>query len=166
MGRPKKVIDASLASKAKEILANVKEHKIAIRLQAIVSSANQPISTVASVIGVSRQTIWRWIRQFRENGIEGLKDLPKGHNPAKLNPEQQKQIYNWLSESENSKGESIHWTLESLKLEILNVFGISVGRTPLWLLIKKQGFRQKVPRPSHIKADKEAQEAFKKKLLK
>ena len=166
MGRTKTIIDETLAAKAKEELAKNKDLKVGIRLQAIISSAEQPIGTVADVMGVGRDTVWRWTKRFRENGVEGLADRPKGHNPPKLNEDERAQIAEWLKNGRNKEGEEVHWTLASLRDEVHVRFGKRVGKTPLWLLVRKMGFRQKVPRPTHVKADPEAQKSFKKKLQK
>jgi transposase len=41
-------------------------------------------------------------------------------------------------------------------------FGVTMKQTPLWRLVRQLGFRQKVPRPYHAKANKSEQESFKK----
>lgn len=162
MARPKEVIDAELAKKAREELKNILDHKISMRLQAISSCAEHPISLVASIFGASRQTLWRWIKRFKERGADGLRDLPKGHNPAKLNEKQRERVAKWLRETKDSRGEAVHWTLAKLANAIHSEFGICVGITPLWRLVRNLGFRQKVPRPAHAKADSEMQAVFKK----
>lgn len=162
MARPKEVIDTALAEKAQAELKRYRDHQICIRLQAIASCAHQPLGTVASVMGVTRQTIWLWIKKFRSRGVEGLFDKKKGHNPAKLNASQRQQLAQWLAEGRNHRGEAVHWTLAKLAAEIEGVFSVKVGTTPLWRLVRSLGFRQKVPRPHHAQADPEAQEAFKK----
>ena len=162
MARPKEVIDAELANRARQELKKFQDHKICVRLQAIVSCAEHPVSLVASIFGASRQTLWRWIKRFKERGADGLRDLPRGHNPSKLNEDQRVQIAQWLKEARDSRSETVHWTLAKLAGAIKEEFGVRVGITPLWRLVRTLGFKQKVPRPVHAKADPEAQEAFKK----
>ena len=166
MARPKEIIDEALAAKAKQELAKVYNHKVSLRLQAIISCMDHPISTVADVMGVSRHAVWRWAKRFKEQGVEGLFDRPKGHNPPKLNEEERKQIARWVREGRNEEGEKVHWTLARLRDEVQRLFGKKVGKTPLWLLVRKMGFRQKVPRPTHVKADPKAQKDFKKNFKK
>lgn len=166
MARPKEVIDIQLAEKAKVELRKITDYKICFRLQGIISSSKYPINHVASIMGISRVSLWRWINKFRDEGLGGLRDKPKGHNPSKLGEEERKQIKEWLSEGKDSNGKDIHWTLSKLIDEIERVFSIKVGMTPLWRIVRKLGFRQKVPRPMHAKSDPDVQEAFKKKLLK
>jgi len=162
MARPKAVIDASLAERAEAALKALPDFKVCIRLRAIISSARYPISLVSAVFGTNRTTLWRWIKRFAAKGISGLADESKGHKPRKLDAEQRQQVAGWLEESRNSKGESIFWTLPKLALAIETEFGITLGKTATWELVRQLGFRQKVPRPRHAKADKQAQESFKK----
>jgi transposase len=156
MARPKEIVDETLAD------ARINNHKVSLRLQAIISCMNHPVNKVADVMGVSRHAVWRWAKRFREHGVEGLFDRPKGHNPPKLNEEEREQIAKWLGEGRNEDGEKVHWTIAKLREEVKKRFGKKVGKTPLWLLVRKMGFRQKVPRPSHAKADPKVQEEFKK----
>jgi transposase len=162
MGRPKAVIDATLVEKAEAALKDFPNCKVCIRLKAIISCARYPIGLVGSVFGTDRTTLWRWIKRFSSKGIAGLADEPKGHKPPKLGSEHRQQVAGWLEESRNSKGEPIFWTLAKLALAIETEFGITLGKTATWELVRQLGFRQQVPRPRHAKADKQAQESFKK----
>jgi len=164
MARPKAVIDAILAEKAEAALKALPDSKVCIRLKAIISSAHYPISLVSSVFGTDRTTLWRWIKRFASKGIAGLADEPKGHKLPKLVAEQRQQVATWLEEGHNSQGAPIFWTLQKLMLALETEFGISLGQTATWDLVRQLGFRQKVPRPRHTKADKQAQESFKKNL--
>ena len=162
MARPKELINAKLTAQAKADLQRIKDHKICQRLQAIISSEHHSITTVASINGVGRDTIWRWIKNYRQAGLAGLQDKPKGHRHSKLTEKQWQEVEKWLTESCDSKGEAVHWTLPKLRDQIKRDFGIRISRTSLWYHVHKMGFRQKTPRPVHAKADRQAQEAFKK----
>jgi transposase len=162
MSRPKEIIDVSLANAAFDALQNLKDHRVHLRLLAIHKCGERPITEVAEFFGVGRDTISRWIRRFRLDGAQGLLDKTKGHNPSKLNDEQKQKIARWIRESKNSKGEKIHWTLEKLRAEIEKEFGVCISIMPLWKLIRNQGFRQKVPRPMHAKANENTRNEFKK----
>jgi len=162
MALTRRAISEETAEQARVALIGVKESLLAIKLQTIISCSKHPVWTVSSVIGKDRVTVWRWIRSFKENGIEGLMEKQKGHNPSKLNEEQRKQIAIWLDTGHNSKGEPTHWTLKKLSLAIEEEYGIKITKTPLWITIQSMGFRQKVPRQTHANADKEKQSAFKK----
>jgi len=158
----RKAINEETAEQARNALIGIRESQLVIKLQAIISCANHRVETVSSVIGKDRVTVWRWIRAFKENGVDGLMDKPRGHNPSKLNKNQRKQIAVWLDTGNNSQGEPTHWTLKKLSLAIEEEYGIKITKTPLWIIIQSMGFRQKVARQTHAGADKEKQNAFKK----
>lgn len=164
MARPKKVVDKELVREAQVALRQILDHQICLRLQAIISSGSYPMNLVAFIMGVHPTTVWRWSKRFKEGGVEGLQDNPKGHNPSKLNPEQRHIIFEWLRKGENVDGDRVLWTIPLLKKEVQRVFGISAGRTPLWKMVRTWKFRQKVPRPHHKKANRTEQEAFKKNV--
>ena len=164
MARPKKVIDATLAEKAEVALKDLPNSMVCVRLKAISSCARYPMTLVSAIFKTDRTTLWRWVKRFASQGISGLADEPKGHKARKLGAEQRQQVANWLEEGCNSQGEPIFWTLQKLMLAIETEFGISLGQTATWDLVRQLGFRQKVPRPRHAKADKQAQESFKKNL--
>jgi len=163
MARPKRSLMQAIAKRAEEELKEIANHKVCFCLQAIISSAKYPVDVVAPVFGIHRSTLFKWIREYNDQCIEGLIAKPKGHNPSKLSAQQKEKIIGWLTEGKNADGEAVHWTLAWLIDEVERVFGIRVGKTPLWLFIRKSGFRQKVPRPVHAMSDPLAQDAFKKK---
>jgi len=144
MPRPKEVINGDLVQKAKEALNNVPDHKICLRLQAIISSAHHPIHLVTSILGTSRVSLWRWTKRFSSKGVEGLMDETKGHKPAKLSPEQLQQVGRWLEEGRTHQGEFIHWTLAKLKAAVSTEFGVQMSQAAIWHVVRKLGFKQKV----------------------
>jgi len=162
MARPKELIDVELVQRAREELRKRPDQKLGLRLQAIISCLDHSITEVSSVMGVTRQTVTRWIKNFRRAGAAGLADRPKGHAPSKLNTSHQAEIARWLSEGRNCRGQAIHWTLALLAGEIEAVWGIRITTMPLWRHLRRMGFRLKVPRPVHASADPEKQAAFKK----
>ncbi|MBU1627142.1 winged helix-turn-helix domain-containing protein [bacterium] len=164
MARPKELLDEELVSKANEELEKLSNYKVCIRLKAIISCKDYPINHVSEIYGINRSSLWNWIKRFKAGGVLALYDKPRGHNPAKLNKEYRSKISSWLEENKDHKGKPVHWTLRRLLSDIEKVFGIKTSQTALWSAIRAMGFRQKVPRPYHAKADKNEQERFKKRL--
>ncbi len=162
MARPKRSVDALLIERAQVELKSIKDSRVSIRLKAIIASGTHTVKDVAEIFQVSSVSIFQWIKLFKKYGGEGLRDRPKGHMKSKLTDEHKERILNWIERSENSRGEKIIWTLDKLRREIKKVFNIKIGRTPLWIHLKKMGLVLRRPRPVHNKADKALQEAFKK----
>ncbi len=164
MARPKINVDSETIAKAEEELKKIKDSKLSIQLKAIIAAAEHPVENVANVLKVSARSIFRWITKFKEGSVEALRDRPKGHMSSKLREEYKKEIEQWIVSGKNAKGKAVHWTLKGLKKEVEKEFGIHIGITPLWKHLKKMDLVLKKPRPVHAKAERNAQEAFKKNL--
>jgi transposase len=166
MARPKTIIDSALADLAQKALDKLDDSGRAIKLQAIKSCASHPIQTVANIIGVQRQSVRNWILAFRKEGVAGLASKPKGHRKSKLDRERWAEVAGWIQRGQTPDAAAVHWTLEGLSRAICERFGVIIGATALWRQVHKMGFRLKVPRPVHAKADAQKQNDFKKKPLK
>lgn len=146
MGRRKEIIDEELVKKAQEDVKKIKDYKIIIRLQAIIGG-RYPLKEVREILGVSRHSVRLWAKRYKEEGLDGLSDKKKGHRRRKLGEEEESEIRRWLRGCVDSRGRRTHWTIEKLRKEIEEVFGIKISKTPLWRLIRLMGFRQKSSRP-------------------
>lgn len=162
MPRPKALVDEQTSARAEAGLATIKDAKLVIQLKAILAVRDHPVEDVARILRISRRSIFRWVHRLQEGGVEALQDRPKGHRRAKLDDAQKASVEQWVLAGRTARGEPILWTVEKLRLAIAREFGIAMGRTPLWLLLKKRGLSPHRPRPRHAKADPAAQAAFKK----
>ena len=162
MARPKSVFLESLVSSAKADMELLDHYKILQKLQAIVAASSFPIETVAKVMGVAAETIWRWAKSYKKHGVSGLYPKPKKPKPSKLTDAQKDEVMAWLDERKSPTGERMHWTLERLQYSIMKEFGVSLGISTIWVWLHRASMVLKVPRPQHAKADIQAQEVFKK----
>ena len=162
MPRPKEIIDDELVAEARKMMHQIPDYRVAIKLQALVSSRIYPIKQVAEIFGIGRQSLRNWILAFRKQGIIGLIDKPRGHRPSKLSPDQWSEVGQWLEQARSPDGKPCHWTLAALQQSIAVRWGVHLGITPVWRQVHMMGFKLKVPRPFHAKADKEQQADFKK----
>lgn len=162
MARPKKKVDTETMVNAEQELKELRDGKLSLQLKSIIASGEHPVEKVAEIMKFSKRSIFRWVDKFKKDGIEGLKDKPKGHMRSKLNEEHKKQLECWLTSSKNAQGEIVHWTLKKLQHELNQQYDVQIGTTPLWKHLKKMGFVLRKPRPVHVKSDPEIQEASKK----
>lgn len=162
MPRNKVIINAEVARRAQESLEGIRDRKLVIKLQSIISSATYPIKDVSRILGVGRQSVRNWILSFRAHGIAGLYDKPRGHRRSKLSDAEWAEVADWLERVVSPEGDPCHWTLERLRETIESRFTVRLGLTPLWRQVRKMGFRLKTPRPVHAKADPQKQADFKK----
>jgi len=162
MARPKSVFLEELAKRACADLEILDQFKVTVKLRAIIAAARHPVGVVAEIFGVGAQTLWRWAKAYQKHGLEGL--YPKGRAPkaSKLTLAQKDEVLAWIDGRTTAKGESIHWTLERLRYAIAEKFEVSLGLNTIWVWLRKENRKLKVPRPRHHEADKQAQEIFKK----
>jgi transposase len=161
MGRHKN-IDEETILRAEERFRDLQEGKLAIQLRGIIAFRDNTAEEVADVLMVTPRSIFRWVKEFKESDIEGLRERPKGHHKAKLTGEQKAQIKKWVISRKNSKGEIVYWTLRKLNMELQKEFGVTISEPGLWYNLRNMGLVIKKPRPIHYKADKRKQEKFKK----
>ena len=112
--------------------------------------------------GVSEATIYALTSRYNRYGAKGLETPGKGQRQrAYLTIDEEKDFL----EPFIKKAEKGHIsTVLEIQKKLENQLGHSVHKTTLYRLLKRQGWRKIVPRPAHVKANKEAQDSFKKTL--
>ena len=164
MARPKASDLGCLAERAQADLAALDNGKAVLKLRAIVAVSAHPFETAAEILGVTVQSICNWIKAYRAGGLERLYPKAKRPKPSKLSEEQKAQALKWLDAAKTPGGRHAHWTLEKLRQAFIDEFGTELSINAIWVWLRKEGKKLKVPRPKHYKADEAAQEEFKKKL--
>ena len=101
-----------------------------------------------------------WLKRYDKDGIEGLKDRTKSGRPPELSKEMVYLIKKELKES-NNQG----WTTKQVEELIIKKSGIKYHYTHIYRILRKWGFKQKVPRKVHVNtASKDEKNHFKKRL--
>jgi len=99
-----------------------------------------------------------WLKRYDKEGMEGLKDRTKAGRPPELSEETSYQIKKELKES--SQG----WTTKQVEELIIKKSGIKYHHIHIYRILRKWGFKQKVPRKVHLNtASQEEKDDFKKR---
>jgi putative transposase len=109
---------------------------------------------------MNRSNPWAldWLKRYDEEGITGLKDRTKSGRKPELPEEIEYEIKTILRE--NNHG----WTTKQIEELILRESGIKYHYAHIYRIVKKWGFKQKVPRKVHVNtASTEEKEEFKKR---
>ena len=99
-----------------------------------------------------------WLKRYDKEGIEGLKDRTKSGRPPELSEEISYQIKKELKESNQG------WTTKQVEELIIKKSGIKYHYTHIYRILRKWGFKQKVPRKVHVNtASQRREREFQKK---
>lgn len=119
------------------------------------------LEEIASAVGRSRSRIQEWFDWFREGGMARLLEDQRinNHGPEGfLKPEAKERF-----DAEVAKGR--FRTAPQIQRWVEKELGIKAAQTTIYGWLGKLGARMRVPRPSHVRKNPEAAEAFKEKLL-
>lgn len=120
-------------------------------------------SEAARMVKVLPQTISTWIKNFRKNSLDGLRDKPgRGAKPY-IAPEEYETLRQLVEELQQNRtggrirGQDINEIVEKR-------FGKRPSMSAMYKTLKKAGLVWITSRSKHPKADEEAQLTFKKSL--
>jgi transposase len=115
---------------------------------------------VAKMLGISKQAVWLWVGQYNRNGPEGLVRQGRGGRRWSLLSWSKEEALLKSFEKRALEGEVI--TAKQMLPKICQATGGEVSLAYVYRLLRRHRWRKLGPRPRHVKADPEAQEAFKK----
>jgi len=109
---------------------------------------------------MNRSNPWAfyWLKRYEEEGTEGLKDRIKSGRRPCISKKIEFKIKNILKESNQG------WTTKQIGELIIRESGVKYHHTHIYRVVKKWGFKQKVPRKVHVNtASAEEKDKFKKR---
>jgi transposase len=132
------------------------------RIQIIVlAMQNRTAPQIAQSLGISRRSLQHWVGRYNHKGLAGLEDL-RGGNHRHLKTDQEREVAAYLDRTASDPRDGVRRG-EDLRRWIEKQFGTIYSLTGAYDLLHRLGYSWLMPRPSHAKASKEAQEEFKKK---
>jgi transposase len=118
----------------------------------------------AKLLYISSQKVSAWLKRFRQDGLEGLKDKPRSGRPRLLDSGAHETLKEKIEQSQAAlsggrlRGEDI---IQLIKDE----WGVSYSQSGIYYLMKDIGMSWISARSKHPKQDEDAQATFKKTLL-
>jgi transposase len=136
-----------------------------IRLNAILHLLEgYPSMTVAHFSNVTTRTLYRWVKRFNEQGIDGLVDRPRKGAPRKITAAQSEH-YKDLIKHPAKVGET-HWTGVKFHGYLTKTLLQEVGYRTVIRWLHENDFRLKVPQPWPDRQDEAKRPEFLEKLQK
>ena len=114
-------------------------------------------TTVAAALGVPRSSVQRWLKWYREGGLEMVCGRRKGGvgKPSYLTSAQQEQLVAAAATGRFATAQAVRDWLEA-------ELGVVYTRDSLYTLLPRLGIRLKRARPRHTQAAPQAQATWKK----
>lgn len=149
------------------MLYNKEKHaKAKLRLLAAIQrKEGKTLDDISSYLQKPKTTIHDWLQRLESKGLGNLYDAKQTGKPARLTKTQEKELDKILDSSpENQNIPFVIWTTHLVQYLLLKKFNVKLKVRQVRNVIKKINYTLQVPRPEHRKANKKAQEEFKKKL--
>lgn len=162
MGRPKHSIDASTLEAIEQAISALPNGDVVKKLTILSSFSWLKTEEIAKAYRINPRTLFRWLNQFKEHGVEGLIKHPKGHKPALLTDEMKNQVVQWITTQKDNEGHPTFWTLDRLREELEKVYSVQISKPAMSVNLAKMKIKFKRLRPTHIIADKGKQDEYKK----
>ena len=145
-----------------------KNAKAKLRLLASIQrKEGKTLDYIASSLKKPKTTIHDWLKRLENNKIDKIRDIKQTGRPPKLSAEQKKKLVKILDDSPEKQGiPYIIWTTSLVQYIVNKLFNVLYKIRNIEYLVKEIGFTLQKPRPEHKKANKKAQDKFKKELKK
>ncbi len=137
------------------------------RAQMVLLAAEQRLtaSAIARIVRVDEETVRRWLKRYRSEGITGLQDSPRPGAPRKVTAAYVEQLLAAVRRRPRSLGLPCSlWTLRRLADYLAEQTGIRVEYETVRLHLKANGIV--LSRPQHTITSPDPEYALKKRRLK
>ena len=130
------------------------------RMLLVLNVVHQGMAAAQVARDLHRCKAWASSRPKRhdEEGIGGLKDRPKSGRHSQMSEQTEHKIKTMLKESNSG------WTTKQVEELIVKVSGKHYHHIHIYRILRRWGFKQKVPRKVHFNtASKDEKDSFKKR---
>jgi len=136
-------------------------------LAAILRKEGMTYQEITERIKYPLMTVADWCRRMHEEGIQRRYSIKQPGRPRKLIHEQLQELESVLSESPQERGlPYLFWTTKLVMHYIEREYGVVYNPPQVRNILHGMGMTCQKPRPRHLKANKKAQEDFKKNFQK
>jgi len=127
-------------------------------------SKGVPQAEIARELKVARQTVSRWVRQYREGGTKALRQAGRAGRRPKLGAAQLRQVERMLLAGPEAFGHPTPlWTCPHVAEVIEARFGLRYHPGHVWKLLRAMGFSCQRPVGRAVERDEKAVEPWKRK---
>lgn len=129
-------------------------------VQAVLKQGKK-VSEIAEILGRLPQTINRWIREYKKDGIAGLRAKKRSGRPSIISRQEKKELKKDLEKPATEYGHKTDlWTLPVVMRHIKKKYKKKISKTATWKLLKGLKLTSKKAERRYYEADKSAQKKF------
>jgi transposase len=167
MGAPLTIQSDLEAEELRRLARRERDGRVAARLIALANVLDgMNRDAAARAAGMDRQTLRDWVIRFNAEGVDGLRDQPRSGRPAWMTEGQQATLKAIVLRGPDPERDGVStWRIIDLCRIAEERFGVTYREGGMRRLVKSLGLSWQKTRPRHPKADKPAQERFKKGAL-
>lgn len=136
---------------------NPHDHKRLLALR-MAQQGQWTMQQIAQAVGKGRATIGRWIKAYREEGLDGLFKRGHGGRQPQFKPDDIQALEKELRQGQFKSGRQIRQWLKDQR-------GISLSRSGVYYWLSKVKGSWKMPRKAHVKQDPQEKEDFKQNIV-
>jgi transposase len=106
------------------------------------ASQGRQVPQIAQAVGVNERTVRKWLKRFREQGVEGLPDAPRSGAPSRYTPEVKARIIALALTNPRDVGRKFNcWTFERLAVYVREELGFAIKKTRIFEILHQEGLR-------------------------
>lgn len=129
----------------------------------LLSTGTHP-AEVARQVGVSRQSVMRWERALKQEGVRSLQRATAPGRPSQLSDAQLKELAKMLKAGSLAAGYATEmWTLPRIGALIQERFGVKFAQSSVWRTLQRMGWSPQRPARQARQRDEEAIRTWKNK---
>jgi transposase len=150
--------------KLKSVYQKERQQKAKLRLLAALKRREgKSTDAIAQNLNIGKRSVHEWLHRFVDRGLQGAYDIKQTGRPKLLTDTQLKNLRNDLIAGPHKFGFSKQlWTTRMVQEHVKKKYHIKYVDRHMRRILHSMGFSSQKPRPVHYKADKAAQELFKK----
>jgi len=119
-------------------------------------------AAIAQRLGYTDRAVRKWIHRYNEDGLDGLRDLPRSGRPRQLEPAREEEVRRRLDAGAQPQDGVCTLRGEDVRRILAEEFGAHYTLSGTYALLHRIGYSSLAPRPRHPRADAAAQAEFEK----
>ena len=120
-------------------------------------------AAAARLVGMDRQALRDAVVRYNAEGVEGLRDRPRGHPRRRLTADEEAALAAVIIAGPDPERDGVcAWTRADLCRWLEGRFAKTYHPSSMTRVLRRMGFSRQKARPAHRQRDAEAQERFKK----